>query len=83
MVEAIILVNTRVGTEEEVIKKLLKIDKVREVYFVYGVYDIIVKVQADDINKLREVVTTKIRRIDNILSTSTMVVMEAYKKSII
>lgn len=83
MVEAIILVNTRVGTEEEVIKKLLKIDEVREVYFVYGVYDIIVKVQADDINKLREVVTTKIRRIDNILSTSTMVVMEAYKKSII
>jgi len=83
MVEAIILVNTRVGTEEEVIKKLLKIDKVREVYFVYGVYDIIVKVQADNINKLREVVTTKIRRIDNILSTSTMVVMEAYKKSII
>jgi len=83
MVEAIILVNTRVGTEEEVIKKLLKIDKVREVYFVYGVYDIIVKVQADDINKLREVVATKIRRIDNILSTSTMVVMEAYKKSII
>ena len=83
MVEAIILVNTRVGTEEEVIKKLLKIDEVREVYFVYGVYDIIVKVQADDINKLREVVATKIRRIDNILSTSTMVVMEAYKKSII
>lgn len=80
MSEAIILINTRVGKEEEVIKKLLKIDEVKEVYFVYGVYDIIVKVKADTINKLREVVTTKIRRIDNILSTSTMVVMESHKK---
>lgn len=80
MSEAIILINTRVGKEGEVIKKLLKIEEVQEVYFVYGVYDIIVKVKADDINKLREVVTTKIRKIDNILSTSTMVVMESHKK---
>lgn len=80
MSEAIILINTRVGTEEQVIKKLLEIDEVREIYYVYGIYDIIVKVKAESIEKLREVVTTKIRRIDSILSTSTMVVMESHKK---
>ncbi len=77
---AFVLINTRLGAESEVVKKLLEIDGVEEAYTVYGVYDIVAKIVADDLDKLREIITWKIRRIDKILSTTTMVVMEGYKR---
>ena len=77
---AFVLINTRLGAESEVVKKLLEIDGVEEAYTVYGVYDIVAKIVADDLDKLREIITWNIRRIDKILSTTTMVVMEGYKR---
>jgi DNA-binding Lrp family transcriptional regulator len=43
---------------------------------VYGVYDIIAKVEAESMTKLKEIVTWKIRRIDKVRSTLTTIVME-------
>ncbi len=77
---AFILINTRLGAESEVVRELMEIEAVEEAYTVYGVYDVVAKVVAEDLNKLREIVTWKIRRIDKILSTTTMVVMEGYRK---
>lgn len=41
----------------------------------YGTYDIIAKVEAEDLNKLRDIITGRIRRLDKVTDTSTMVVM--------
>jgi DNA-binding Lrp family transcriptional regulator len=43
---------------------------------VYGVYDIVAKVSADTMDKLKEIVTWKIRRLDKVRSTLTMIVVE-------
>ena len=43
---------------------------------VYGVYDIIVKISADTMDKLRETITWHVRRIDKVRSTLTMIVIE-------
>ena len=47
-----------------------------EVQGVYGVYDIVLKVTSDNSEKLRAVITNKIRKIDKVQSTLTMMVIE-------
>jgi len=70
------MMNAEVGSEQEVLKKLKKIAEVKEAYLVYGVYDIVAKVEAETMKKLREVIASKIRGIDGVRSTLTMIVIE-------
>ncbi len=76
MATAIVLINTDIGAEEEVLSELDRIEGVTEAYVVYGVYDIVVKVQAPSMDKLKEIVTTRIRRLPKVRSTLTMIVVE-------
>ncbi|MEM0025918.1 MAG: Lrp/AsnC ligand binding domain-containing protein [Zestosphaera sp.] len=76
MPEAIVLINTNIGTEEEVMNELLKIEGVSEAYIVYGVYDIVVKIKAPTTEALKEIISSKIRKISNVRSTLTMIVVE-------
>ncbi len=73
---AIVLINAEIGSEDEVVAELRKIGNVKESYVVYGVYDIVAKVEADSMDKLKEIVTWKIRRLDKVRSTLTMIVVE-------
>jgi DNA-binding Lrp family transcriptional regulator len=73
---AFVLITSETGAEEEIMEQLVKIDGVKEAYSVYGVYDLIVKVEAPDLEKLKEIVHTKIRRIDKVRSTLTMIAFE-------
>ena len=52
-----------------------------EIQGVYGVYDVIIKLSADDTSKLRSIVTNDIRKIENVQSTLTMMVIEQQEKS--
>ena len=52
-----------------------------ELQGVYGVYDILVKLSSDDSAKLRSIVTNDIRKIENVQSTLTMMVIEQQEKS--
>ncbi len=73
---AFVLINAEIGSEDEVGKELRKIGNVKESYIVYGVYDIVAKVEAESMDKLKEIVTWKIRRLDKVRSTLTMIVVE-------
>jgi DNA-binding Lrp family transcriptional regulator len=73
---AFVLINTEIGSENEVLKALRKIDAVEEAYTVYGVYDVVAKVRAETMDKLKEVVTWHVRRLDKVRSTLTMIVIE-------
>jgi DNA-binding Lrp family transcriptional regulator len=73
---AFVLINAEIGSEDEVVTELRKLSNVRESYVVYGVYDIVAKVEAESMDKLKEIVTWKIRRLDRVRSTLTMIVVE-------
>lgn len=73
---AFVLINAEIGSEDEVVVELRKIGNVKESYVVYGVYDIVAKVEAESMDKLKEIVTWKIRRLDRVRSTLTMIVVE-------
>ena len=76
MTLAFVLINTELGAEDEVRKKLLEIPEIEEAYAVYRVYDIIAKLRAENMEKVKEVITWKIRRMDKVRSTLTMIVTE-------
>jgi len=77
---AFVLINTEIGSESDVLKTLKKVDGVVEAYSVYGVYDVIAKIKADSMDKLKEMVTWNIRRLDKVRSTLTMIVTEEASK---
>ena len=81
-----VLINSNLGTDTEIIEKIKEMmlaqDDVKlEIQGVYGVYDIILKLTADDATKHRSIVTNDIRKIDNVQSTLTMMVIEQQEKS--
>ena len=78
---AFVLINSDLAKDVEIIGKIKEImqsekDISYEIQGVYGVYDIVVKVSSDDSPKLRSIVTNQIRKIENVQSTLTMVVIE-------
>jgi DNA-binding Lrp family transcriptional regulator len=74
---AFVLINTEMGSENEILDSLLKIVNVKMAYVVYGVYDVIVLVEAETMDQLKDIITWKIRRLSKVRSTlTTMVVQE-------
>ncbi|GFN39084.1 MAG: AsnC_trans_reg domain-containing protein [Marine Group I thaumarchaeote] len=81
MPTAYILLNSDLGSDTEIISKIKKIldesESVQyEVQGVYGVYDIVVKVTSENVDKIRSIITNQIRKIDKVHSTLTMMVIE-------
>ena len=62
--------------DEKALDAIRKVPNVKECHRIYGVYDMIAKVEADSMDKLKEIITWKIRRLDGVRSTLTTIVME-------
>ena len=76
MPQAYVLINVESGGEDDVLLALEKINNVEESYFSYGVYDIIIKVKAESMEKLKEMVTIKIRSLNLVRSTLTLIILK-------
>lgn len=76
MPRAFVLVNAELGFETKLADEMKGISGVRNAYTIYGVYDILVKVEAPTMDKLKEFISTKIRRMRGVKSTLTMLIME-------
>lgn len=70
------LITAELGTEESLVADLKKIRNVDEVYIVYGVYDIVVKIVSDSLDKVKQTITSQLRRSEKVRSTLTMIVVE-------
>lgn len=86
MPTAYVLINSDLGTDESIISKIKEILKdEKDVEFttqgVYGIYDIVLKISSDNTNVLRNIITYKIRKINKVQSTLTMMVIEEQEKS--
>ena len=71
---AFVLINVEAGSEEEVIQELKTIDEVTNVYFVYGVFDVVAKIEALTSEKLKDTITWRIRKSWKIRSTQTLMI---------
>ena len=86
MPTAYILINSDLGTDVSIIEYLNKaLSEEKDIQFevdgVYGVYDIIVKLTSENGETLRGIITNKVRTIDHVQSTLTMMVIDEQDKS--
>jgi len=72
VVSAYVLINCDIGSVEDVISHLKTIDGVKEVHGTFGVYDVIVKIGSENHETLRDSITWKIRKMERISSTLTL-----------
>ena len=75
MAMAFILISAEVGMENEVLQDIKDIPEVKEAHVLYGVYDVIARVEADTMENLKNTVSWKIRHLEKVRSTLTMIVV--------
>ncbi|GAG38308.1 unnamed protein product, partial [marine sediment metagenome] len=68
MATAFVLINVEIGSEDEVLRSLKPISEVKEAHLVYGVYDIIARIETETMQELKDAVSWKIRRVDKVRS---------------
>ena len=76
MPRAFVLLNADLGSESTMATEMKTLEGVKEAYTVYGVYDIMLKVEADSMDNLKEFISTKIRKAKGVKSTFTMLIMD-------
>jgi len=74
--QAFVLINSEPGAEREALAALEAIPEVREALMVYGVYDIIARVEAETFEEVKHAISYKIRCIDEVRSTLTLICIE-------
>ena len=86
MAIAYVLINSDLGSDETIISEAKDIlsgqsEIQYEIQGVYGVFDVVLKLISEDADNLRSVITNKIRRIHQVQSTLTMMVIDEQEKS--
>lgn len=80
MQRAYVMINCDGGSEKSLIEQLKSLDNVREVHGTLGPYDIVAKLEGQEIETLRETITWKIRRLEHVRSTLTLIGIEEVSK---
>ena len=76
MAKAYVLINCDLGSEDDIIRDIKKLEHVKDVTGTFGAYDIVARVEAETPEQLREVITWKIRKMNKIRSTLTLMEVE-------
>ncbi len=74
MAIAYVFVNCDLGFEAETIDEIKQVEDVKEAHGVFGVYDILVKLESANVENLRDIITWKIRKLNRVRSTLTLMV---------
>lgn len=70
---AYVMINCESGKEDQMMRDLEEIPEIKESWHTFGSYDIITKIEAISVESLREIITLKIRKMQAIRSTTTII----------
>ncbi len=73
MTDAYAMLNCELGAEAEIIEKLKELEQVTDVFETIGTHDMLVKLQADNFEKIREIVSWNIQKLPKVRSTATLI----------
>ena len=76
---AYVLFKVSSGTERDVCQKLIEFDEVLQADIIFGEYDVIAKIETQDLDELEGFVSEKVRTVSNVLVTSTMIISREYR----
>ncbi len=76
MVIAYVLITCDLGYEEQIIEELKQLTNVKEAHEIIGPYDILAKVESDSEESLKDIITWKIRKLNRVRSTLTLMTIK-------
>ena len=76
MTIAYVLIKSDLGAEQSVIEQIEKLEQVVLVERTFGDYDMVVKMESEHVEKIRETITWNIKKLDKVRSTLTLVKKE-------
>ena len=76
MAEAYVLLKVTPGYERNIVKELKDIPEIEDINELYGEWDIIIKASVERIEDLDALLSEKMRKIEGVTLTSTMIVAE-------
>jgi DNA-binding Lrp family transcriptional regulator len=76
MISAVVLVNTDLGTQDNVLENIKLVDGVEEAHALYGVYDLLIKIKGNSIDKLKEITKLRIKPIAGVNSSLTLMIVQ-------
>jgi len=79
MATAYVLVSCDLGFDAEIVHEIKQVEDVKEVQGVFGAYDILVKIESANAEILRDTIIWKIRKLNRVRSTLTLMTAEAYE----
>ena len=74
---AFVCITTEPDSMVEVLKEIRAVEGVEEAQMVYGIYHIVVKVKGETMDKLKHIITERIRKIDKVRTSLTIMVIES------
>ena len=76
MVTCFVLINVVANKEDDVYNALVNVDEIEGIREVFGQYDLIARAEADDLGTVRKLIIDKVRSVDGVVSTATLVTTE-------
>ena len=76
MIYAVVLVNTDLDSQDEVIDNMKLVEGVEEAHALYGVYDLLVKIKGNSVDKLKEIAKQRIKPIAGVNSSLTLMIVQ-------
>ena len=73
MTDAYVMLNCELGAESDIIEQLKEIEQVVDVFETIGTHDMMVKLQADNFETIRDIVSHNIQKLKNVRSTATLI----------
>jgi len=73
MTDAYVMLNCELGAETAIIEQLKELEQVIDVFETIGTHDMLVKLQAENFEKIREIVSWNIQKLKNVRSTATLI----------
>ena len=67
------MLNCELGAETAIIEQLKELEQVVDVFETIGTHDMLVKLQAENFEKIREIVSWNIQKLKNVRSTATLI----------
>ena len=76
MISALVLVNTDIDSQNKVIERLKLVEGVEEAHSLYGVYDLLLKIKAISIDKLKEIIRYRIKQASGVTNALTLMIVD-------
>jgi DNA-binding Lrp family transcriptional regulator len=76
VVSALVLINTDLDQQNQVLEKIKQVKGVEEAHILWGIYDLLVKITATSIERLKEIIKHHLKQLTGVTMTLTLMIVE-------